>query len=206
MSECDFERFFMSITQIKSKPTYGHISLNPLARKHVFIGSGTGSEAIMRCLKEGHASHVIILLETTDKLLIDRFKQNAPSHSLHFCHETNDLLYHLKNILEACYMGTQIYIAGPEIFIWTVTQMTKQYGLSKEEIQQELCGSSARKVFCVHCKIIIQAVTSNVIQCHCCTHFLMVRDHFSRHLGAYIGVRVDAEVPGDIPMVEEAFL
>jgi len=33
---------------------------------------------------------------------------------------------------------------------------------------------------------------------------LEVRDHFSRRLGAYMGVRIDAEVPGEVPR-EEVF-
>jgi hypothetical protein len=32
-----------------------------------------------------------------------------------------------------------------------------------------------------------------------------VRDHFSRRLGAFMGVMVDAEAPGEIPAIEEVF-
>jgi hypothetical protein len=34
---------------------------------------------------------------------------------------------------------------------------------------------------------------------------LLVRDHYSRRLAAFQGVCIDAEVPGDVPPVEEAF-
>jgi dimethylamine monooxygenase subunit C len=34
---------------------------------------------------------------------------------------------------------------------------------------------------------------------------LFVRDHYSRRLGAFQGVCVDAEVPGDVPAVEDLY-
>jgi hypothetical protein len=34
---------------------------------------------------------------------------------------------------------------------------------------------------------------------------LFVRDHFSRRLGAYMGLMVDAESPGELPEIEEIY-
>jgi hypothetical protein len=34
---------------------------------------------------------------------------------------------------------------------------------------------------------------------------LLVRDHYSRRLGAFQGVCIDAEVPGELPPAEEIF-
>ena len=39
--------------------------------------------------------------------------------------------------------------------------------------------------------------------CPGCGRSLFVRDHFSRRLGAFQGVCVDAETPGDVPEAVE---
>jgi hypothetical protein len=39
---------------------------------------------------------------------------------------------------------------------------------------------------------------TNIVQCVGCERWLLVRDHYSRRLAAYMGVMVDAEVPGRI--------
>jgi dimethylamine monooxygenase subunit C len=39
-----------------------------------------------------------------------------------------------------------------------------------------------------------------------CSRWLLVRDHYSRRLAAYMGVMVDAEVPGVLPPLVEVFV
>jgi hypothetical protein len=48
-------------------------------------------------------------------------------------------------------------------------------------------------------------VRTNIHPCPGCGRRLFVRDHFSRHLAAYMGIQVDAETPGVIPPVEETY-
>jgi len=45
-------------------------------------------------------------------------------------------------------------------------------------------------------------VAQNIVTCPSCEAALFVRDHFSRRLAAFMGVKVDAEVPGEIPEAE----
>jgi hypothetical protein len=60
-------------------------------------------------------------------------------------------------------------------------------------------------VWCTHCHGFTEQVTTNVVPCAGCGRHLLVRDHFSRRLGAFMGVMVDAEAPGEIPAIEEVF-
>jgi DNA-directed RNA polymerase subunit RPC12/RpoP len=61
-------------------------------------------------------------------------------------------------------------------------------------------------VQCVHCKGITEDVTHSPFACSHCGLPLLVRDHYSRRLGAFQGVNIDAEEPGSAPDPEELFL
>ena len=45
----------------------------------------------------------------------------------------------------------------------------------------------------------------NIVTCTGCQRQLFVRDHFSRRLGAYMGLMVDAEEPGILPTIDEVY-
>ena len=47
--------------------------------------------------------------------------------------------------------------------------------------------------------LVAEDVTVDPYICPGCGHALFVRDHFSRRLGAFQGVCIDAETPGDVP-------
>lgn len=64
-------------------------------------------------------------------------------------------------------------------------------------------GSIARRMQCVHCKGITEDVTTDPFTCAHCGLTLFVRDHFSRRLGVFQGVCVDAETPGVVPETVE---
>ena len=72
-------------------------------------------------------------------------------------------------------------------------------------VQREHCGNSARRVYCIHCQASNENVTTNIVQCIGCGRHLLVRDHYSRRLAAYMGVMADAEAPGELPPIEERF-
>jgi hypothetical protein len=102
-------------------------------------------------------------------------------------------------------MDTAFYIAGPEVFLWQTANRLRQSGIENRRIRQQLSGSAARKVYCVHCRTINEGVTTTIHRCEACGFHLTVRDHFSRPLGAYMGVIVDAESPGDVPAPETLY-
>jgi DNA-directed RNA polymerase subunit RPC12/RpoP len=52
---------------------------------------------------------------------------------------------------------------------------------------------------------VTEDVRTNIVRCPGCGSWLLVRDHYSRRLAAYMGVMVDAEVPGERPEIKEVF-
>ena len=100
-------------------------------------------------------------------------------------------------------MGTQLYLAGSEGLIGQVSALAMQAGLPLDAIQAEHRGPIGRRMQCVHCKGITEDVTTDPFTCSHCGLTLFVRDHFSRRLGVFQGVCVDAETPGEIPQTVE---
>jgi DNA-directed RNA polymerase subunit RPC12/RpoP len=116
-----------------------------------------------------------------------------------------ELLAELDGKLAGCAMGTRLYVAGSESFLGCAVQVAEKYNLNRDEVQCEHCGSAARRVYCVHCKASNESVTTNVVKCVGCSRHLLVRDHYSRRLAAYMGVMADAEAPGELPPIQEVF-
>jgi len=116
------------------------------------------------------------------------------------------LLERFRAILEQSLMGTRLYVAGPESFIGLAMKIALEFNLNKDEIRAEECGSLARRVYCIHCRATTESVRTNIVRCVACERWLLVRDHYSRRLAAYMGVMVDAEAPGELPPVKEMFL
>jgi len=102
-------------------------------------------------------------------------------------------------------MGTRLYIAGTEGFIGQAMAVALDHGMDHASVLTEHRGSLARRVQCVHCKGITEAVTTSIVPCGHCGLALLVRDHYSRRLAAFQGVNVDAEEPGSAPAPEEVF-
>ncbi len=119
---------------------------------------------------------------------------------------TPDLLGRFRTILAASLMGTRLYVAGPESFIGLAMKIAIEFNLNKDEIRAEECGTLARRVYCIHCRATTESVRTNIVRCVGCERWLLVRDHYSRRLAAYMGVMVDAEAPGELPPLKEVFL
>jgi dimethylamine monooxygenase subunit C len=115
------------------------------------------------------------------------------------------LLADLTAAMNDALMGTRLYVAGPESFMGLVMRIADQFNLKKDEVRAEECGTLARRVHCVHCRATIENVRTNIVQCSC-DRWLVVRDHYSRRLAAYMGLMVDAEAPGERPEIKEVFL
>ena len=119
---------------------------------------------------------------------------------------TPALLERFRSILEQSLMGTRLYVAGPESFIGLAMKIALEFNLNKDEIRAEECGTLARRVYCIHCRATTEDVRTNIVRCVGCQRWLLVRDHYSRRLAAYMGVMVDAEAPGELPAIKEVFL
>ncbi|UCU95303.1 dimethylamine monooxygenase subunit DmmA family protein [Hydrogenophaga taeniospiralis] len=102
-------------------------------------------------------------------------------------------------------VSDRLFVQGSEPFVWSVFLAARQLGLAESQIQLAHAGSQRRRVWCTHCHGSTEGVTTNVVACAGCGRHLLVRDHFSRRHGAFMGVMVDAEQPGVRPAVQEVF-
>ena len=115
------------------------------------------------------------------------------------------LLIRLDGLLDQAVMGARLYVTGTEGFIGKCMQIAMRFGIDQASIRTEHRGSQVRRVQCVHCKGITEGVTTNPAPCSHCGIQMLVRDHYSRRMGSFQGVCVDAEVPGELPTVVESF-
>jgi hypothetical protein len=195
----------MLVTGIKSKPVYTPLAPDLTGRYHLMVGHGVGSEPLLRVLRDlqaaapdsGARTHVLFVGASD-------FRAEGVAEVTLFERE-QDLLARLQEVLDQSVMGTRLYVAGPESFMGLVMRIARQFNLNKDEVRAEECGSLARRVYCIHCQTATENVTTNIVQCKDCNRWLLVRDHYSSRLAAYMGVMVDAEAPGERPDVKEVF-
>lgn len=113
-----------------------------------------------------------------------------------------EILARLPQYLATQTVGLRVYAVGSEAFIWDIHMLATQAGMGQGEIHLTRAGPLIRRVYCTHCQTFIEDVAKTITPCPGCGAVLEVRDHFSRHHRAFMGVRVDAEVPGEIPTPE----
>jgi hypothetical protein len=203
----------MLVTGIKSKPVYAPLSADLGGRYHLMLGRGPGADALLRVLAEIRDAAVPALQKTRVLLVPDA---DAPLTTVAFDHlglglvslfpDTAPLLDAFRLVLGESLMGTRLYVAGPESFIGLAMKIALEFDLNKDEIRAEEVGTLARRVYCIHCRATTENVRTNVVSCTGCARWLLVRDHYSRRLAAYMGVMVDAEAPGELPPIKETYL
>jgi hypothetical protein len=202
------------VTGIKSKPVYAPLQADTRGRYHLMLGMGVGAAPLLRVIADLRSAAEQALKNTRVLFVvgptgaapgIDQFKAAAVGDVRAFA-GTPALLEHFRTTLGQSLMGTRLYVAGPESFIGLVMKIALEFNLNKDEIRAEECGSLARRVYCIHCRATTESVRTNIVQCIGCRRWLLVRDHYSRRLAAYMGVMADAEAPGELPQVVEVFL
>jgi hypothetical protein len=197
---------------VKSKPVYTPLAADTGGRYHVLLGMGEGSVCLMRVLRELHTfapaswqrTRVLIASGGAARIEDNPFKDLQLQSVLSF-DSGAALLERARAILEHALMGTRLYIAGPESFIGRALQLAAAFNLNKDEIRAEHVGTAARRVHCVHCRASTEDVRTNIVRCSGCSRWLLVRDHYSRRLAAYMGVIADAEAPGELPPMRELY-
>ena len=203
----------MLVTGIKSKPVYAPLRADLGGRYHLMLGMGPGATALLRVLAEIQGTALPALQKTRVLLVPDA---GGMLTAVPFDHlglglvnlfpETASLLEAFRLVLDESLMGTRLYVAGPESFIGLAMKIALEFDLNKDEIRAEEVGTLARRVYCIHCRTTTENVRTNVVSCTGCARRLLVRDHYSRRLAAYMGVMADAEAPGELPSIKEAYL
>ncbi|MFJ3483024.1 dimethylamine monooxygenase subunit DmmA family protein [Pseudomonas sp. NPDC090202] len=109
--------------------------------------------------------------------------------------ENADFSSRLDSSLAACSVGTRLYLVGDEAFIWRIHALARSAGLQDDEIDMTLSVSGLRTVYCVHCGLKQPGTQQDSLQCSGCKVLLEIREHFSRRLGAYLGVCGNPDQP-----------
>jgi hypothetical protein len=201
----------MLVTGIKSKPVYAPLRADAGGRYHLMLGFGPGGSALLRVIGEMQSSapqalkHTRVLLVPDAPRMVAEFTQFGLGAVNPF-DAAGSLLDTFRTVLEESFMGTRLYVAGPESFIGLAMKIALEFDLNKDEIRAEEVGTLARRVYCVHCRTTTEEVRTNIVRCSGCSRWLLVRDHYSRRLAAYMGVMVDAEAPGELPAIKEVYL
>jgi predicted RNA-binding Zn-ribbon protein involved in translation (DUF1610 family) len=196
----------MLVVGIKSRPVYKGLVIDIHAPRHLFALESEGADALI----EQVASAGKDFLDKAEILYVGPENQAGKLQSLKpldfwAAPTIPVLLNRLKATLLVAKMGTRLYISGTEGFIGQAMQVALDLGIDFNSIRTEHRGSTARRVQCVHCKGITENVTTSPFKCSHCGLPLLVRDHYSRRLGAFQGVNIDAEDPGSAPKAEVLF-
>jgi hypothetical protein len=200
----------MLVAGIKSRPVYGGLKIEAHARRHLFALEGEGALALVDLAKAAgpeFLKHADILYVASGSKAEDHDRKLAAlgADTFWLAPTIPVLLNRLNVMLGQAHMGTHIYLAGTEGFIGQAQQVAMNHGVDPASLHTEHRGSAARRVQCVHCKGITDNVTTSPYSCTHCGLSLLVRDHYSRRLGAFQGVCIDAEEPGTAPKPEELF-
>lgn len=191
---------------IRSKPVYTSLLWHEKATSHLVVTQGQGGMAALKLFQQMHPKQPIMVLYTpyAGADYSKTLKKVVPE-GLCVLDSEQEVLAKLDSVLKTMYMGMRLYIAGSEDFMWLIAKEANKFGIEDADIMKELTGTLARPIYCVHCKAITHGITTNIGKCSGCDRMLFVRDHFSRRLGAYMGLMIDAESPGELPEIEEIY-
>ncbi|BDA83479.1 hypothetical protein Sa4125_10210 [Aureimonas sp. SA4125] len=196
----------MLLSEIKSRPTYGSLSPSPLATRHIVAIEGAGIKAFEAAFagKAALLGRTTVVFTPSPDMPPDTLGrlEALGVDALHVSPSVETLLVRLAGLLATATMGTELSVTGSENFIGQAVAVGMAHGIGHRSIATEHSGSLARRVQCVHCKGFTGGVTESPVACGHCGLMLLVRDHYSRRLGAFMGVCIDAEAPGDIPAPE----
>lgn len=188
----------MSDQSIKSRPVYQSLAMDLSGLRHLLVSDSPAYRFEAPPDRE---------VEVWFVAGPDREGRIPPSETVHErgFRSPRHLIDRLDHRLAREHMGLRLYVSGTEDFLWDVFNTAQRAGMTKQEIFQCHSGTKARRVACVHCRTFNHGVTTTIVRCDGCGANLFVRDHFSRRLSAFMGVKVDAEVAGEVPPAEQAY-
>ena len=193
---------------ILSRPTYGTLAIAP-GLAHYFVADASGAECVIRVAEaapKGFMEKVHILYVPTpgENGLITALYALGAKQFEHFP-TIDEAVMKLGEWLSDAKMGSQLYLAGTEGLIGKAVAKGEECGLDHSAVHCEHRGSLARRVQCVHCKTMIENVTTQPAKCPSCDLLLLVRDHYSRRLAAFQGVCINAEDRSETVEIREVF-
>lgn len=191
-----------SAAPVRSQPAYAPLAWDLPGRTHLLLADARDPAAAAALAARLAASAPPAALQLITCGPSRALQDLAPAR--HVATATPDeAIGALESALAQACMGLRLYLAGPEDLLWQSSRIAAAAGLGEDAIRRERLGPPARPLWCVHCRHRHPAVRDSLQVCEGCGRTLLVRDHFSRRLGAYMGVQADAEVPGLLPEVRE---
>ena len=192
----------------KSRPFYG--TLTPAsAIAHLIVAEGEGAigvQALVKAAPTGFVQHTtLVYAKGQDGTDHTPALQPLGFARFHTSSTAAAALPLIHRALERLRMGTQIYLTGSESALSLFVKACTETGQDYQGLQTEHRGSLARRVQCIHCKGITERVTTQPTECSHCGLLLLVRDHYSRRIGAFQGVNINAEDPTEVPAIVETF-
>jgi hypothetical protein len=198
----------MLVEGIKSRPVYSPLEPRP-GTLHLVVADGEGAQAVLDLAASAPPTFLerarIIFVPSDTAGRFEAALRDLRAESVYVGPSIQAVLPRLRHELAAAKMGTQLYLAGTEGLVGQAMIVALDAGIDHGSIQKEHRGSEVRRVQCVHCKGITENVRTQPVKCGHCGIMLLVRDHYSRRIGAFQGVCIDAEQPGTAPEPEEAF-
>lgn len=186
---------------IISRPVYGTLEPRP-GKAHLMVADAEGAEALLDLARADAAlmgkSHIIYIPKNAEPALLSQLEA-ASAKQLYVGPSYEAAVPRLRRVLADAHMGLQVYLTGTEGLMGQAMREAVEAGIPHSAIQTEHRGSTARRMQCVHCKGITEDVETDPFVCSHCGLNLFVRDHYSRRMAAFQGVRVDAEDPGNVP-------
>ncbi|WP_072393043.1 dimethylamine monooxygenase subunit DmmA family protein [Hyphomicrobium sp. CS1GBMeth3] len=200
----------MPVSGIKSRPVYPGLSPDPNARSNLIVCDQGGAEAAAELLARadaefGQRTNIILAAEGMSTGERDAAVKRLAPTSVEVVDDLTTAIGRLNARLAAATMGLRLYAAGTEPLIGSVVQAGAKHFIDPLSVRTEHRGSLKRRVQCVHCKGMIENVTTNPVPCPHCGLLLLVRDHYSRRLAAFQGVCINAEDPQDKPEPQVEF-
>ncbi|WP_295529868.1 dimethylamine monooxygenase subunit DmmA family protein [Novosphingobium sp. Chol11] len=190
----------MSGQDIKSRPVYTPLARDPAGRAHLLIIDDAAPPA--EAFAPGTSA-----ADFPETWSVAAHSQALPAplagNGAQAFRSASHLIAMLRHRLARETMGLRLYAIGAEHFCWDVAACASAAGMGRDEFFLYAAGKPARRVVCVHCRTLNEGVSTNLITCTGCHARLFVRDHFSRLGNAFMGVQIDAEVPGETIEIEE---
>ena len=186
---------FPQVPGVKCRPVHVSLRADFSARSHLLVAEAPGLvavERVLETLRDSRAPTEVLWLGEAPAALAGRADLRAFG-------DMATLAKALRSRLAISGMGLRLYLAGRETFVWEAALPARAAGLREDEIQREACSALERRVYCVHCRHVLEAATVNPVACPSCGVVLEVRDHFSPMQAAYLGVCANAAAPGELP-------
>ena len=175
-----------------SSPVYTGLQPDLHATAHLILAQGDGLSAVIDLFAQAGSAfteRAALLYTTADAVLLPQ----SAGLQVNCFPNIASLLREGAHRLQAARMGTAIYLSGRADFIAEAANLAALYGVSRASLRTECRGHAGKRVQCVHCKSIQSDVLTPTVTCAQCGLSLLVRDHYSHRLQAFMGVYCEAE-------------